>query len=147
MDDTYKSVLPSIVIEFQDGQFLDVDDIAGFTLSKTDDNLPQGVAIVDVRFGKRPWHSIKAITLNGEPGSLVAFDRFGYQFEGVDDEDADDDSHTPYDYVKMIIKFELSDAELTEIMVRRGEIEFVSEGEEDEIEDTGSVLQRSGDSV
>jgi len=142
---TYKSVLPAISVEFQDGSFLDVDDIIGFTLSKTEDNLPQGVAIVDVRFGKRAWHSIRAITINGQPGNLIAFDRFSHAFEVFDSEESSDD---PYHYAKLVMKFDLSDEEMAEILTRRGmDIEFIPEGEEDETEDTGAVLQCSGDSV
>ena len=142
---TYKSVLPAISIEFQDGSFLDVDDILGFTLSKTDDNFPQGVAIVDVRFGKRSWHSIKSLSINGQIGKLVAFDRFGHAFEIIDDEESSDD---PYNYAKMIMKFDLSGKEMAEILTRRGlDLEFIPEGEEDESENSSPVLQRSGDSA
>lgn len=148
---TYKSVLPAITVEFQDNSFLDVDDIVGFTLSRTEDNLPLGIAIVDMKFGKRSWHSIRSILINGQPGRLIAFDRFGHPFEQFDDEAEDEDTaDEPFDFAKLVIKYELAEEELKEILVRKTyqpDIRFMpeDEGEEDDTEDSSTVLQRSGD--
>ena len=144
---TYKSVLPAIVVEFQDNTFLDIDDIISFTVSKTNETVPIGIAILEVRIGKRPWHSVKSIIINGQPGSLISFDRHSFSFESFTDEEPE--GEVGDSYAKLVVRYELSDEEMVDILSRRMMAAEMNLGEEGDNagKDTGTVLQCSDDSA
>ena len=120
----YSSTLPSISIEFQDGSFLDVEAIEGFTLAKTDESIPHGMLMLDICIGERHWYQIKNISINGRPASIISFERMAYKFDLPAENVGEGD--IPYHYVKVISKYDLTEEEIVEILSDRM-IEFEQE--------------------
>jgi len=110
------TTLPSISIEFHDGTFLDVEDIEGFTIAKTDEPIPHGMLILDVCIGERHWYQIKEISINGRSASLISFERVSYKFDVVEDVEQ---GEMPYHYAKLISKYDLTEEEIVEVLSHR----------------------------
>jgi len=103
-------------MEFQDGSFLDVESIEGFTIAKTDEPVPNGMLILDICIGDRHWYQIKKLSVNGRTAVIISFERMSYKFETVEETVKGD---SPYHYAKVVAKYELTEEEIIEIFSRR----------------------------